>query len=86
LGYENNGLGEWAKRLKKDFLHHNALDDAKMCADIFKHLINLEKETGHVTTISESKPKQTRKLHSKRTNKTEDGSELNLKGLQLTTF
>jgi DNA polymerase III epsilon subunit-like protein len=38
LGHSNNKLGEWATRLGLTFNHHNALEDARMCLNIHKHL------------------------------------------------
>lgn len=43
-GYKDNKLNTWAKRLGVDFSHHLAEDDAKMCLNLYKHLI---KETGN---------------------------------------
>lgn len=38
-GYEKNGLAEWAPRIGvRNEQHHNALNDAIICAKIFKHL------------------------------------------------
>jgi len=37
-GHATNSLEEWASRLKLSFNHHNALDDARMCYNIFKCL------------------------------------------------
>lgn len=39
-GYPTNKLNEWADRLNLSFNHHNALDDAKMCLEIYRHLKN----------------------------------------------
>ena len=37
-GYPTNKLNEWADRLKLNFNHHNAMDDARMCLEIYRHL------------------------------------------------
>lgn len=37
-GYQTNKLNEWADRLNMTFNHHNALDDARMCLEIYRHL------------------------------------------------
>lgn len=39
-GHSNNKLNEWALRLNKTFNHHNALDDARMCMEVYKWLLN----------------------------------------------
>jgi DNA polymerase III epsilon subunit-like protein len=40
LGYSNNGLDEWGLRLGKRFMHHNALDDAFIAAEVFAYLMS----------------------------------------------
>ena len=37
-GHATNKLDEWAERLNLTFNHHNALDDARVCFQIHKHL------------------------------------------------
>lgn len=37
-GHSTNKLNEWAERLGLTFNHHNALDDARMCLEIYRHL------------------------------------------------
>lgn len=39
LGYEKNKLDQWALRMGEVFNHHNALEDAKMCAKILLHIL-----------------------------------------------
>lgn len=39
LGYEGNKLDQWASRLSESFHHHNALDDANMCAKILQYIL-----------------------------------------------
>lgn len=39
LGYEGNKLDQWASRLSENFHHHNALDDANMCAKILQYIL-----------------------------------------------
>lgn len=39
LGYKGNDLKSWASRLNREFVHHNALDDALMCGAVDNYLI-----------------------------------------------
>lgn len=39
LKYEENSLKKWGKRLKIVFDHHNALADARVCAEIIRHIV-----------------------------------------------
>jgi DNA polymerase III epsilon subunit-like protein len=39
LGYEGNKLDQWAQRLSETFEHHNALDDAMMCAKLLQYTL-----------------------------------------------
>lgn len=39
LGYSGNKLSLWANRLNREFVHHNALDDALMCGAVDNYLI-----------------------------------------------
>jgi DNA polymerase III epsilon subunit-like protein len=39
LGFEGNKLNQWADRLSVSFNHHNALDDARMCAKILQYIL-----------------------------------------------
>lgn len=39
LGYEGNKLDQWASRMSEDFNHHNALDDAMMCAKLLQYIL-----------------------------------------------
>jgi DNA polymerase III epsilon subunit-like protein len=39
LGYEANKLDQWASRLGESFNHHNALDDAMMCAKLLQYTL-----------------------------------------------
>lgn len=43
LGHSNNKLNEWAERLNLSFKHHNALEDAFMCFEIHRHLLDKNK-------------------------------------------
>lgn len=38
LGYEGNKLDQWASRLNEKFNHHDALDDAMMCAKLIQYI------------------------------------------------
>lgn len=40
LGHSNNKLNDWAKKLNLNFNHHNALDDARMCMEVYKWLLS----------------------------------------------
>jgi DNA polymerase III epsilon subunit-like protein len=57
-GHQGNSLSQWASRLNQSFNHHNALDDALMCARVYKFL----KESQNV----ESNVEQTPTIHGKR--------------------
>jgi DNA polymerase III epsilon subunit-like protein len=69
-GYDENNLKSWAMRLGKTFNHHNALDDALMCAEVYKFLTvkkgaNLE---------FKSEPKQKAKFHKQRAGKADSSN------------
>ena len=65
VGYEESNLKAWAKRLNLSFNHHNALDDALLCASVYKFL--KEQKDDVLKSNSEQKPR----VHRKRTNKIE---------------
>jgi DNA polymerase III epsilon subunit-like protein len=61
LGYVGNKLDQWANRLNRQFVHHNALDDAIMCGMVDNYLI---KHGGQ--DALESITQQTPIIHSER--------------------
>lgn len=42
LGHTENKLSDWAIKLELDFNHHNALDDARVCMEIYKWLSDMK--------------------------------------------
>lgn len=52
-GYSGNKLSLWANRLNREFVHHNALDDALMCAALDCYLKkNVKNALEEITTQS----------------------------------
>lgn len=52
-GYEGNALSKWSNRLGREFVHHNALDDALMCAALDCYLKkNVKNALEEITTQS----------------------------------